>query len=113
MSDERYYDTARYDTQRVREEDERRRAAAQSGRRPLSPAQKEALRRKGRRRQAFLRFVLWVIFVVIASLALSGVGWLLANDFAAFNKDPLTATITITRATEVNSSTTANHRPQS
>ena len=105
MSDERYYDTARYDTQRVRDEEARRRAAAQDGRRALSPAQKEALRRKGRRRQAFLRFVLWVIFVVIASLALSGVGWLLANDFAAFNKEPLTATITVTKDDDLDSVT--------
>ena len=43
--------------------------------------------------------------MVIASLALSGVGWLLANDFAAFNKDPLTATITITKDDDLDSVT--------
>ncbi|MBQ9648595.1 MAG: endolytic transglycosylase MltG [Oscillospiraceae bacterium] len=98
MSDERQYHTARYDTQRVREEDARRRAAAQGGgRRQLTPAQKEKLRRKGRIRRFFLRTLLWVIFVIVASLALSGVGWLLANDFAAFNKEPVTATVTVTK----------------
>ena len=99
MSDERRYDTARYDTQRIRAEDARRRAEAAQGdgRRRLSAAQKEALRRKGRVRRFFLHTVLWVLFVAAASLALSGVGWLLANDFAAFNKEPLTATVTVTK----------------
>jgi len=96
MSEERRYDTARYDTQRIREEDSRRRTA-ESGRRQLTPKQIKALKRKGRRRRFFLRFVLWVAFVVAASFALSGVGWLLANDFAALNKDPLTTTVTITK----------------
>ena len=106
MSDERYNETARYDTQRIREEDERRRAAYNSQygtRRPLTAAQKETLRRKGRRRRALLRFAAWLIFVVVTSLALSGIGWLLANDFAAFNKDPLTATITVTKDDDLDS----------
>lgn len=100
MSEERRYDTARYDTQRVREAERRAHSSesAQSGgRRQLSAAQKEALRRKGRVRRFFLHTVLWVIFVIAASLALSGVGWLLANDFAALNKEPLTATVTVTK----------------
>lgn len=98
MSDERQYDTARYDLQRVR--DAERRAGGASGqgsRRQLTSAQKEALRRKGRRRQRFLKLVLWLIFVVAAALICSGVGWLLANDFAALNKAPLSATITVTK----------------
>ena len=107
MSDERYNETARYDTQRIREEEARRRAAYNSQhsgqRRPLTQAQKEALRRKGRRRRAFLRFVLWAICVIAASLALSGIGWLLANDFAALNKEPLTATVTVTKDDDLDS----------
>ena len=103
MSDERRYDTARYDTQRVRSAASAQGARSASGRRPLTAAQKEALRRKGRRRRAFLRFVLWVIFVIVASLAISGVGWLLANDFAALNKEPLTATITVTKDDDLDS----------
>ena len=98
MSENRY-DTARYDVQRVREEDARRQS---SGGRRLSEAQKKALKRKGRRRRFFLRFVVWTLFVVIASLALSGVGWLLANDFAAFNKDEMTTTITVTKDDDLN-----------
>ncbi len=105
MSDERQYETARYDTRRVREgayhapSDGR---GAGGGQR-LSPSQREALRRKGRRRRFFLRFVLWIVFVVTASLVLSGVGWLLANDFAAFNKEPLTATIQVTKDDDLGS----------
>ena len=97
MSDERQFDTARYDAQRVRDADRRTGTSGQSGRRALTSAQKEALRRKGRRRRGFLKFVLWLIFVVAASLILSAVGWLLANDFAALNKAPLSATVTITK----------------
>jgi len=99
MSDERQFETARYDTQRVREEYAHRHATQGGGapRRRLTPEQREALRRKGRRRRFFLRSVLWVIFVIAASLALSGVGWLLANDFCAFNKEPVTATIAVTK----------------
>ncbi len=99
MDDERRYDTARYDTQRIREAELRRTrsSAAEGGRRQLTGAQKEALRRKGRVRRFFLRTVLWVIFVAAASLALSGVGWLLANDFAALNKEPLTVTVKVTK----------------
>ncbi len=102
MSEERKYETARYDTQRVREA-ERRAASAQQGsaRRQLTPAQKEALRRKGRARRFFLHTIVWVVFVVAASLALSGVGWLLANDFAALNKEPLTATVQVTKDDDI------------
>ena len=107
--DRRRYNTARYDTQRVREQERRLREqrpsqeqASESGRR-MTAAQREAQRRKRRRRRGFLHFVLWVFFVVGASLALSGVGWLLANDFAAFNKEPLSATISITRDDDLDS----------
>ena len=98
MSEDRYYETARYDTQQVREEAQRR--AQIEGRRA---AQRADVRRKNRFIRGVLRFVLWLTFVVAASFALSGVGWLLANDFAAFNKEPLSATITITKDDDLNS----------
>ena len=101
MSDERRYETARYDAQRVREEEARR--AETVSRRQLSAAQKEALRRKGRVRRFFLGSVLWIFFVIAASLALSGVGWLLANDFAALNKEPATVTIKVTKDDDIDS----------
>lgn len=95
-SDDRQFETARYDTRRVREEDMRRRAPS-DGTRRLTPEQRRSLRRKGRRRRFFLRAALWVLFVAVTSMVLSGVGWMLANDFAAFNKAPLTATVTVTK----------------
>ncbi len=102
MSDERRYDTARYDSQRIREA-ERSASAHQgsAGGRRMSAAQREALRRKGRMRRFFLRTILWIVFVIAASLALSGVGWLLANDFAALNKEPLTATVQVTKDDDI------------
>ncbi len=101
MSEERRYETARYDAQRVRAAEAS--GAARDGRRQLTAAQKERLRRKGRMRRFFLRTVLWIFFVAAASLTLSGVGWLLANDFAALNKEPLTATIKVTKDDDLDS----------
>ena len=101
MSDERRYDTAPYDSRRLRDMQQRGEGEARppvnGQRRQMSAARREELRRKGRIRRGILRFVLWVVFVVAASLVASGVGWLLANDFAALNKTPLAATITVTK----------------
>lgn len=94
MSEDRRYDTARYDTQRVRQAETARRAAPSGGRRLSEPPRRRRRRSVGR---FFLHTFLWVLFVAAASLAISGVGWLLANDFAALNKEPLTATVTITK----------------
>lgn len=91
MSDERLSDTTRYDAGHIRGESTRTHAPAD---RRQQTQNDRMLRRKARRRK---RFAAWATFVLIASLALSGVGWLLANDFAAFNKEPLTATITVTK----------------
>ena len=105
MSDERKYETARYDSYQIREA-ERRAHAAQSGstaRPDPEAAHRAAIRRKARRQQKMLRNVLWVVFVVVASLILSGVGWLLANDFAALNKEPLEATVTVTKDDDLGS----------
>lgn len=96
MSDERQFDTARYDTRRFGEEAARRRDSG--GRR-----RREQMNRRGRRRRRFLHVTAWVFFVLIASLTLSGVGWLLANDFAAFNKEPMTATVTVTKDDDLGS----------
>ena len=41
--------------------------------------------------------------MVAVSAILAGVGWLLANDMCAFNKEPLTATIEVTKDDDVNS----------
>lgn len=96
MSEERRYDTARYDTQRVRRSDAGSRAASRDGRR-VSETQRSRRRRRNSAGRFFLRVFLWIAFVAAASLAISGVGWLLVNDFAALNKEPLTATVTVTK----------------
>ena len=93
MSDDRQFETARYDTRRVREADTRRQSELA---RQRAQEQRETRRRRERRRR-LTRFFTWLLFVVLVSLVLSGVGWLLANDFAAFNKEPLTASVTITK----------------
>jgi len=89
MSQEKKYETERYDAGQVREAAERR----QSRKRQLTPAERRRRKWLGRIR----RFILWVIFVGVSSVLLAGVGWLLANDLCAFNKEPLTATVTVTK----------------
>ena len=53
-----------------------------------SPAGQQKRRKKRRRRRAnpLLVILLWVAIVAASSSILAGVGWLLANDFAALNK---------------------------
>lgn len=84
-----------------------RRAGPPRGRRASDPFRAERRERgappaespQGRER----RFLLWLIFVVAVSAILAGVGWLLANDMCAFNKEPVTATIEVTKDDDVNS----------
>ncbi len=83
------FSTAKWDAQTVRRQSEQ----------PAPPRK----RRKKKKRNGFLRFVLWLVFVVAASALLAEVGWLLANDMCAFNKEPLTATIEVTREDDINS----------
>lgn len=97
MDHEEKYNTARWDAGQVRRE---------GGERPTHSAQSaasEERRRRNRRKGRERRFLLWLIFVVAVSAILAGVGWLLANDMCAFNKEPLTATIEVTKDDDVNS----------
>ena len=137
MNDDRRFDTARYETQRVYGDTQHTRhgygeqqysqhtygesqhtygesqhtqggarGQQSSGPRRLSSSQREALKRKGRIRRFFLRLVLWVLFVAASSLALSGIGWLLANDFCAFNKTPyVEASVDVTKDDDLDSIT--------
>ena len=97
MDHEEKYNTARWDAGQVRRE---------GGERPTHSAQSaasEERRRRNRRKGRERRFLLWLIFVVAVSAILAGVGWLLANDMCAFNKEPVTATIEVTKYDDVNS----------
>ena len=43
-------------------------------------------KKKKRRTNPLLAILLWLAIVAASSAVLAGVGWLLANDFAALNK---------------------------
>ena len=91
MSNEEKFNTARWDSETVREYEHPRRQASESTRRRR--------KKQGERR----RFLLWLLFVVVVSAILAGVGWLLANDMCSFNKDPLTVTVEVTKDDNLNS----------
>ena len=48
-------------------------------------------------------FLIYIVFVVVSSALLAGVGWLLANDLCALNKEMAEATIEVTKEDNVNS----------
>ena len=78
MEDFKRGDTASWDARQVRH------------------SQETAQRPQQRRRQRRVNPVLYILFVLIVSAILAGVGWLLASDLCAFNKDDHTATIQVT-----------------
>ena len=82
MSDFKKGDTASWDAQQVRRSQEES-SARRSG-------TGQSHRRKRRRRR--LHPVLYLLFVLLASAILAGVGWLLITDLCAFNSGPITKT---------------------
>lgn len=93
MNNEEKYNTARWDAGQVQREHASRQTVSSGS----------ARRRKNRRRGAARRFLLWAIFVCVSSAILAGVGWLLANDMCAFNKEPVTATVEVTKDDDLSS----------
>jgi len=92
MSEERFQTTG-WDGQQVRRQAGGEKAAGEA-----APVKRTASRKRRRRRKVggfFLRTVLWVIFVVVASVIIACVGWLLANDLCAFNKDYIEVEFTV------------------
>ena len=81
MSNYRNQDTASWDSRRVREG---------TG----SPAPQPEHRRRRRRRR--VNPFLYILFVLVVSAVLAGVGWLLINDFCAFNKTPVETAVEVT-----------------
>ena len=66
--------------------------------RPASGAQQGSKKKKAKKRRGMnpiLGILLWVVIVVSSSAIFAGVGWMLANDFCAFNKAPLETTVEI------------------
>lgn len=78
MSEYKNQDTASWDSRQVRSGAER---------------QSHKERRPRRRR---INPLLYILFVLVVSAVLAEVGWLLINDFCAFNKEPVETTIEVT-----------------
>ncbi len=83
MNQEEKFNTAKWDAGRVRKE----------GAYP----DRSSMRRRKKKGNKARFWLVWSVFVVITSAILAGVGWLLANDMCAFNKEPLTATVEVTK----------------
>ncbi|MDY3691765.1 MAG: endolytic transglycosylase MltG [Dysosmobacter sp.] len=81
MADYKRGDTASWDTEQVRR--------SQSGQ--TAPSRRPRKRKKRR-----FNIFTYLLFVLITSAILAGVGWLLINDLCAFNKENVTATIEVT-----------------
>lgn len=91
MSEYNNQETASWDAGRVRRESGREdgRPHSERGVRPEPP-------RRRRRRKRFLSGWKYVLFVLLLSVLAAGVGWLLVNDFCAFSKPDISATVEIT-----------------
>jgi len=85
MADYKREDTASWDAEQVRH-------AAGSG----QSTPKKHRRRKNGCLIFGLKFILWVVFILVASAILASVGWMLMNDLCAFNKEDITATVEVT-----------------
>ena len=81
MADYRRGDTASWDTEQVRRSQSEQR----------TPAHRPRKRKKRR-----FNILVYLLFVLVTSAILAGVGWLLINDLCAFNKEDITATIEVT-----------------
>lgn len=79
MSDFKKGDTASWDAEQVRRSERPRQTTARK-----------------RRRKKRINPLLYILFVLVTSAILAGVGWLLFSDFCAFNKEPIETTVEIT-----------------
>ena len=97
MADYKNGDTASWDSEQVRRSQTsssaRRSQSGSSGRR-TQDSQPPAHRR--RRKKRHFNVLTYILFVLVTSAILAGVGWLLINDLCAFNKEDITATIEVT-----------------
>ena len=64
-------------------------------RRSQSEQRTPAHRPRKRKKRRF-NILVYLLFVLVTSAILAGVGWLLINDLCAFNKEDITATIEVT-----------------
>ena len=75
MADYKRGDTASWDTEQVRRSQSEQR----------TPAHRPRKRKKRR-----FNILVYLLFVLVTSAILAGVGWLLINDLCAFNKEDIT-----------------------
>lgn len=59
------------------------------------PAKGKKQQVKRRRTNPFLAMILWIVIVGVSSVLLAGIGWMLANDLCALNKEAKTVTIDV------------------
>lgn len=90
--DDRYHTTS-WDGREVQRQQS---AAGRSQARPTSAQSSQKKKKtKKQRINPLLALVLWLVIVAASSAILAGVGWMLANDFAALNKPYQEATIEV------------------
>lgn len=91
MPDYRKDDTASWDAREVR------RAQEERSTRHAEPERHPQTHRRRRRRNPLLRLGGYVLFVVLTSAILAGVGWMLGSDLCAFNRGAqMTTTVEVT-----------------
>ena len=87
MADFKRGDTASWDTEQVRK--------SEQPRRQVGPGRKKKKKR--------INPLLYILFVLVTSAILAGVGWLLISDLCAFNKDYVETTVEVTAEDDVGS----------
>ncbi len=81
-------------SRRASGEPERPRPAPE--RQPERTAPKKKKKRRKKRTNPLLALLLWLAIVAASSAIFAGVGWMLANDFAALNKPPMEVAFQVT-----------------
>ncbi len=102
MSEKRF-DTTGWDKEQVRRQSSG--STQRSASAPNGGTTAKRRKKKKKRGNPFLGFILWLVFVVAGSALLAGVGWLLANDLCALNKDYKEVTIHVTKEDTVDTVT--------
>lgn len=96
MSEYQNQETASWDAQQVRRSEASRRPRRQE------PEEHRPRRRRG---HPILKLLVYLVAVVLTSALLASAGWLLLNDFCAFNKEDVEVTVEITADDDLESVT--------
>ena len=85
MNQDDRYRTTSWDGEEVSRRAEEDRRAGEQG---TSRSARDRKRRRKKRTNPLLALLLWATIVAVSSAIFAAVGWMLANDFAALNKEP-------------------------